>query len=88
MSIEGERDALILRLLSQILIKLHAGREWGLDEAGVLALTKEAESMAEASQALICPSCRAPWQPQEDDDSTCGPCGAFVKGPVRPSQSR
>ncbi len=51
MSIEGERDALILRLLSHILIKLHAGREWGLDEAGVLALTKEAESMAEASQA-------------------------------------
>ena len=80
----GERDALILRLLSQILIKLHAGRQWGLDEAGVLALTKEAESVAEASQVLICPSCRAPWQPQ--DDSTCGPCGAYVKGPVRSSE--
>ena len=55
----GERDALILRLLSQILIKLHAGRQWGLDEAGVLALTKEAESVAEASQVRTLDALRA-----------------------------
>lgn len=50
MSIKGERDALILRLLSQVLIKLHSGRQWGLDEAGVLSLTKEAEAMAKARE--------------------------------------
>lgn len=27
---------------------------------------------------MVCPLCRAPWQPQ--DAETCGPCGAYVPG--------
>ena len=50
MSVKGERDALILRLLAQILIKLHCGRAWGLDEQGVVGLTQEAEAMAKARE--------------------------------------
>lgn len=38
--------ALVLRLLSQILIKTQTGGRWGASDAGVLELTGEAEEMA------------------------------------------
>lgn len=37
---------MILRLLSQILIKLHAGREWGFDDEHVRKLAGAAGEMA------------------------------------------
>lgn len=46
--IRDEYRALVLRLLAQILIKLHAGPQWGADETTVLGLTTEAENLAKA----------------------------------------
>lgn len=46
----GHAAAVGLRLLAQILVKLYAGPQWGLDEEGILWLTKEAEICAKAME--------------------------------------
>lgn len=46
MMIEGECVALVLRMLSQILIKLHAGPAWGESEEGVRRMIDEAYQFA------------------------------------------
>ena len=38
--------ALVLRLCAQILIKVHAGPQWGVDESEVLRLTRQAHDLA------------------------------------------
>lgn len=38
--------AMVLRLLSQILIKVHAGKEWGASEEKVKSLSLDAEDLA------------------------------------------
>lgn len=51
---------------------------WCSDSCGAV-LT----ALAALDDTLICPSCKAPWDPQ--DEVTCGPCGAHVpNGPLRP----
>lgn len=51
--VKGQADAMILRLLAQILIKTHAGKVWGAQEAEILKLTREAEELARARERDI-----------------------------------
>lgn len=47
----------------------------------LLAATLAIDGVAPVVREAVCPSCHAPWQPQNYD--TCGPCGAHVPhGPI------
>lgn len=39
--------SMILKLLAQILIKIHAGPSWGMSEKEVLSLVREAHKLSE-----------------------------------------
>lgn len=43
-----EIDAQLLTLLTQILIKVHAGKEWGETDAGVIQLTQRSAQMVQS----------------------------------------
>ena len=44
---EARFQVLVLRLLSQVLIKLHAGKQWGVGDKEMLDLTTEAGDEAD-----------------------------------------
>jgi hypothetical protein len=44
--LERKVASVALRLLCQILIKIHAGKAWGESESGVILLTNEAHEIA------------------------------------------
>ena len=46
----SDAERLILRMLAQLLIKVHAGTDWGEGDAGVSALVKQALVLAEAEE--------------------------------------
>lgn len=45
----------------------------GIVDLNAACVTRLAEKFSEQKH---CPSCKAPWQPQ--NETTCGPCGAYV----------
>ena len=56
---ERKAMALMLRLIAQVLVKLHAGKAFGETERGVMELTRQAYEVAEA---IVSPVVKTPPQ--------------------------